>query len=117
MWCTDCVHSVLLTQSPSDGCVCVFVCMVSRLETRSEEGAVYLLKEERQAGSEGSTARRFSGRDVCLPSWRGTVTVTSVSSRHVTVYHRLIEIHHNSGMMSNEQVSLGFLSNIPSCVT
>lgn len=65
------------------------VCVVSRLEARSEEGAVHLLEEEWQEGSEGSTAGRFSGRDVCLPSWRGMVN--SVSSRHETHF---IESHH-----------------------
>lgn len=39
------------------GCVVV----VSRFKARPEEGAVHLLEKERQEGSEGSTAGRFSG--------------------------------------------------------
>lgn len=68
------------------------MCVLSRFKARPEEGAVHLPEEERQEGSEGSTAGRFSGRDVCLSSWRGTVS--SVASRHVT---QSTECDYNNG--------------------
>lgn len=51
----------------------VLVVCVGRFKARPEEGAVHLLEEERQEGSESSTAGRLGCRDVRLPSRRGTV--------------------------------------------
>lgn len=81
----------VLTWENGDALMMGCVCVVSRFKARPEEGAVHLHEEERQEGSEGSTAGRISGRDVCLPSWRGTVN--SMSSTHVT---QCIESHYNN---------------------